>query len=439
MTASEALFWSGIVVTLAGWANCYARWEMLDLIDFFVLGVMLFFGVYSIVNSLLTDVSSYDPYTIIAAHLLVLVATAAVRTFGYMIPVRVRRALEFKSLLELARSVSGTSLMVLIVVSCAFSVFGLVKYGIVGAGVNDDLARSELPYWFTSLKQVEYAGTLAGLLVCTAVRVYYRRGTVRVWWTLAMLVVLVLLVVEGRRIACLSLLTLAVIYSKARQTNPFRPGRLLLAAPFGAVILLMYSNVFQTYRESFGVMALKGWFDNQASLTDAVASNDVTMANVSQREGTWTYPYLVVKVEGDNGPLKGALFTQAAKNLMPSAIQPHKEFKDPDELLEELYGLPQEDLATNIFGLTYADFGVAGIFVLVMVVCFTAAAIGFMINATGRFPIIGILVFGMGLQAMFMAEGEYENYLVLLRTLTVLLGFLFLDRLQRERARDRLF
>jgi hypothetical protein len=436
MTANMALCSSGLVVAFAGWAYCYFRWKFFDLIDFFVLGVSLFFGVYSLVNSQLSDVSLYDPYTIIGAHLLVLLMTVAAAASGYLLPVRIRQVITFRSLLEHTRAVRGSNLLILVVAITAFSIVGVVKYGVASMGASSDVALSALPYWFKSLKQLEYSGALAGLLPCIVVRIHDCRRIKRLIWLIATFLVFSLMLVSGRRLGILAALTAGLCYLKISDTNPFSFRRVMLVTPFAAFLILIYSNVYQTYRQSLSTLAISRSFQSSTPLSEALGATDVTMEDVAARDATWTYPYLVLTVVGRQGICGGVLFIQAIKNLVPSAFQPNKEVKNADSQLEELYNLPDQDLATSIFGLTYADFGVLGMVAVPLIVCCMMLGVGSMMIFARRFSMVAVLIFGMGAQPVFMTEGSYEDYLGLFRTMALMAIVVVATDMLRAHARS---
>ena len=149
---------------------------------------------------------------------------------------------------------------------------------------------------------------------------------------------------------------------------------LLFAVPIIGGLMFLFSNVFQTYRGGFESMAVRGMFDSKASAGDAVMAIDVTLNNLEERQGLWTYEYLVVDKVFQEGSFGGLFLEQALENMIPRAfIHGEKETIDADELLEQSYGLPQRDLPTNLIGLTFADFGVAGIAAAAIVVYMSMA------------------------------------------------------------------
>jgi len=427
MNANVTLFllcaiWLGLT-----WLYCRMRWACFDLFDLYVMMVAVYYGGHGLVIAPLQDLSSYDPGLIVVIYVLLGISLALLKISVSSLPAKIRSELRLCSIAETASETPVSALVALVSAICLLSLYGYQHYSVVINATSDQVLG--IPYWFTSLKMIVYGGAAEGLFVATLVVAMRCSGRRRSILLLLLLATVGLQALYGRR-GFLELLILGYLFSAAVSGwDPFAPRKVVRWA-LALAALFVFSNVYQNYRQELSIPDSSQGEASQTNskvFTAAMTDWERTGANVRDRDGVWQYNYVVIDNLQRSGSLEGALLVQAVLNEIPAVFWPDKTYLDPDAQFNEAYGLAPNDYATNLFGLTMADFGYAGPIMFIVYMLTTFAVCGKMLSLTKASPTLFILTLGATLTSLLAIESGYDGLFGIVHMVAmVFIGFVVL-------------
>ncbi|HZR03627.1 MAG TPA: hypothetical protein VFA81_10700 [Burkholderiales bacterium] len=388
--------------------SLWMRLSRLTLLDFFLLAIAMFFGAYTILDTMAAEQPNFEPVAVASVFVIVSGATLILWWFA-------RRPSQFLQETSLARmradwiGASRWPIIGLVGLAVVYRIITATMYAELGP---EELSGNErdLPYWFTSLGMIVNVSVFPAALCCWG-KARATQGPRRLYWfALAGLCALVIMGMGRRAIFALLVITgwdlLTQFRARRRLWLP-----LLLLIMF-VPMMLMISNVYQAYRFATvrGVpMENMAEMLEEKSLLESAADVNETISNIEQRQAMWRFNYSIVDADlrGMGSPQWGRILIGGLQNLVPSAIYPDKVIFDTEAETQAAFGLERVDQSENIFTSTYADFGflsivIAPLFILLIV---WACAHG---ERRLRDPFLRALLLGA---ALFLALNLEQSYM----------------------------
>lgn len=425
-----------VAIALILWILPSLWWRLpqLTLVDMFLLGFVMFFGAYIVVDAALHPYEYMDELAIVVLFLPIIVTLLMLWVFARR-PSRLLRAT------SLARfrddwvatptwAVVGLIAIGLLYTWSAAAFFG--EYFTLEAHKLPELERN-MPYWLTSIGILTNLTAFPGAL-CAWGKARSSRGLAKVFWYAMLGVSAVVILGMGRR-AVFALLVVvgwdivSALRAKGRQAAAIT--MLVLSLP----ALVAISNVYQAYRlVSWRGVPLSNMVvgSDGHSLIETAAELNRTVENLQDRSATWRFNYEVVKAHLDEkGELQlGRLFLFGIQNLVPSALYSGKETFDTEGELLRSFQLEDYDRAENIFVATYGDFGMFNVVVapvlvlLFVVVC--ALVLRWLTDPFLRVLLLGSAIFyAINVEAAYhVPAGLARDFVVIALTYIAIRAFL---------------
>ena len=403
--------------------SLWFRRKSLSLADAFLLGIAAHFGAYSLIDLSIVGDAHLDAATVAAVFVSVVIPAAAIWFFAKYGPRRIRSETSLARLTEDWRSTHWFMIAALIIALWGYRFYTntLVSSHAVFAAADLDSINQGLPYWYTSVWQIS-----AELMFVAGTAAFWKqinsRGLTKLLWLLLAIGAIIFTFWLGRR--PLFVLLALVFWMVTAGTNRRRPllamTLLILAVP----VMLVASNLFQTYRmASYRGVPVVDLLSDRSAADIAKTAIDVekTSSNLQRRQAIWRFNYDVINAHQDGrGSLHwGQLMFGEIPIYIPSAILPGKEWVDAEVKLQRTLGLPVFDQAGNIFAFSYGEVGLLSIIaapaLMILFVFVTAFALRFI-----KDPFLRILVMGFAIHYAINIEGRYTTPVFIVRNLIII-------------------
>lgn len=333
--------------------HAWRKRASLNLTDAFLISIALFFGAYTLVDQMVNTVRWLDPVVVFATFIQIALGAVALRVFRDAAPAWVRGRTSFQALYEDLGVSRGALVIGILVAGLAFRVVSADMVADLEVQNPDLVAQLEadLPYWFKSLAQ------LLPLIVFTAglaaaAKAFAGRGATRLWWAAWTFASVVFFFGAGRRALLALLLIVFWMYVRSRRNAVI----LILCAAIGIPVLIGASNLFQAYRE----VAYRGAVVSKTDagiLLEQAANLDLTATNLQNREAIWRFNANVMQADRSGQRAPGELLLNTLGNYVPAVLSRNKTVFDAEKEMMRDRGMREYDGASNVFVLTYADFG----------------------------------------------------------------------------------
>lgn len=453
MNSNNTLMICSLLILALTFIFGYIRWSQLDVVDTYVLIIGTYFGGYTFTDALAKDLSTIDPFLSTLALLLVVIAAGITWFVSRLLPVRYQHALQVRYLATQWAQLDGRVILLLlistsVVVIYAFQRFGGVSY--LNATALDSFGI-DLPYWFTSI-----APLISVLVFClsltVASKVLVSEGKMQILWIMALVIVLVLTALYGRRSIFYILFMLLILWSFVKGRNLFRLRNVFLLLA-GLAVLLVFSNIYQSYRLHLLSPTAKVSGETSTAMVpnilEAAMDTEATLSNLQQRTAQWQYNYEILNAQEHSFGVEvpyGSIMGQLLVDAIPRALWPEKPtVQKVDVMIQTLYNLPVTDYPTNDFVVFQADFGYLSIVILPLLLLFVFASMAVFVRATRQHSVLLLLLSGTFLNYLLSVEKSmsffvlYRNVLILVTIYAVTYAVLnSLGVLRRERGRPAL-
>lgn len=323
------------------------------------IAVGISLGLYTILDVIFIEPKGFDFAISVWSMALICVALALSLAIELCLPTDSRAHLTIRSMAYSWVRTDVRAVLAVGAVVVLFQVYIFKQYGILSQFEDRELAQfvDAKPAWVDSLRVMIEGLAFGVFLYATsmlALRKPTRMGAVYLLLTLSV----VLLAFGGRRsIMILVFLALSLgCILRNRHLYSIRNAGIMVVAMFG---LLLFSNIFQTYRAEVFSLVVDGDSDKVANPAEAAANFEATADNLRTRVAVWKFNYKIseLQIAGDMAPLGGEIYAQGLANSLPSALVPNKVVIDTDELIAARYGLRADDFTTSNFATLQADFG----------------------------------------------------------------------------------
>lgn len=407
-----------------------------DMLDAYFLMVMLYFGVYSIIDAVINEAAG--KVAMVVALTFILIFFAMLVTWGLylaVLPLKFRKVLRFDNLIEQWANVDRKTITLLAALFFAFNGYLFIEFGMITyVGTELEQLNISLPTWIGPLKSLMNA---IGFSCYVAIVASMINGRTRIFslYSLLMLALMFVLSLDGRRAFVELMLIALILWSCFRRENIysfkyFKHGIVMLIA------FILLSNIYQTYRVEILSMQARDNGSDVTSLSDAAVNIDATIDNYKKRLAMWNFNYMITDEQVKN-PLNifwGDLGWQSLLNSVPRVVWGTKEVVDMDEMVANLYGFAVEDYPSNDFASFLSDFGILMIVILPMVNILVLFIASHYLSSTPKNSVLALLIPVFCLEYLMKIENAYGVFFILfinillitaLRSIAVVLRCIF--------------
>jgi hypothetical protein len=425
------------------------RWSRIDVVDVYVLMVSIFFGGYTLVDAVVKDLSTVNPFLAALVLLLVVATVGIIWLMSRILPIRLQRALQIRYLMAQWLRVDGKVVVLLLGVTILLQLYSYQQFGLLASHdllilLAGDLALSgiTMPYWFTAASSLMIP-LVFSTFIAVALKVFTSQARTRTYWMIVLISVVLVASLYGRRNIFYVVFVFCILWCLAKEKNLFslRSGLLALTV---LPILVVFSNIYQTYRAAAANpmnAAPNDPYISASRVYDAAVDIDATISTLQERMAMWQYNYLIIYEQIEHHGLDipyGELLWQGFKNTIPSVLWAEKTVYDLDEMAAYMYGIPVIDYPTNNFAMAQADFGLLSLVLLPLALLLVFLSIALLIQATQRHPTLLWLISGPFLFHLLNIEADYADLFILYRNMLILIfvylvTYLFIHLLRRTR------
>ena len=153
-----------------------------------------------------------------------------------------------------------------------------------------------------------------------------------------------------------------------------------------------------------------------------------SLHNLSHRTPYWHLNYQVVDAQIRNKQLTGLggeLTRQGFMNSIPRLFWPQKEWGSLERMVEHAYNLEEFDKPSNDFAMSQADFGFLSLLLLPILYWGIFTSFAFIFSVFSRHPPLLLLTLGLLLQFILNIERYYGDWIILYRTLALVILMYF--------------
>lgn len=404
-----------IIILVMVYAFLKKRWQSIDLFDIYIISVAVYFGVYSLVDSLFNNLSNYNLLLIIWTHLLVFITTAIMWLCTRLLPNKVRRFIELRYLIEILKKTTLASNVLFFLFIIIITLYTYFKYGILGKA-DLSLLNDSLPYSLVSIRNL--VPSIAYMLCLTTIIKLKSNAKLNfkyILWAIMLLGSLFIIFIYGRRMFFGVLLLQILIFSILANKNIFKmknSKNIMILA----IVMMLASNIFQNYRSI--IYSVNSNSSNVPGFSESILSFDKTTDNLKDRTAIWRFNYLITE-KHLKGNLRvsepGITVAQGFANAIPSFLLPSKSIYDLDSTVALGASLPILDYPSNLYAYLEFDFGYLSIFMLTIIFLPIMIILIILLIATKSHPILFAFVACNIINNLMNVETTYSFLLIMLR------------------------
>jgi len=367
----------------------------LDIIDIYIIFVLLHFGLYAFVRGLyfgkdaIFDFRDCNPLVIASMFGQILLILAIIRFMSWYFPKNIANYLNIKNLIQQYSRINKYILLCIYVVLIIFQIISYYKYGVKTYIMQDDFERigKHLPYWFTSFRTI-YPHLAFLVFLGLFSRILKSKGYSQYVWIILTLLFVPIVTIYGRRFF-LAMIVVAVIFwfiEKRKNIFQLKYVKVSLVLVCG---FFLFSNLFQAYREVFQAVGPVN-LEKLKNPFKAAINFNATIDNLKRRPGTWEFNFLVInnQFSKPNMVTNGKITLEGFKSSIPRFFWAGKQFTIVDEILADLYHVKQSeiDIGKNLFGVAQVDYGYFSILIVPIMILTVVVVMGLLIIITTQYP-----------------------------------------------------
>jgi hypothetical protein len=405
-------------------------WPDLDVIDMYIIYVLLNFGFYPFVRGLsfskdvIFDFRHSNPLVIGSIFVHVLLILVIIRVISWYIPNNFAKYLKINNLIHQWSKINKYLLLSIYTVLILFLIISYYKYGVITYIMPDDFARigKHLPYWFTSIRTIY---PLLSFLVFLGLitNILMSKGYHRYVWIILTIFFVPIVTIFGRRLFLAMIVAAAIFWFVEKRENIFQLKYLKVGLALVCGFFL-FSNLFQAYRQVFQRVGQVNLEELQNPLAAAL-NFKATLKNLTLRPGTWEFDFLVFNNQFSKSGMttNGRINWDGFKSSIPRLLWPGKQFSYIDDILADLYHVkPKEiDIGKNIFGVAQVDFGFLSLIIVPIIILLLVIVMGKLIEITIQYPTFLWLFTGNILFFLVSVEENGNEIFYMLRNILFIL------------------
>src|SRR5437660_750726 len=132
--------------------SLWRRLASLTLVDCFLFSIAMYFGAYTVIDSVTAEAVRTDPVSVSAVFLMISFSTLILWAFARSAPKLIQET-SFARLREDWRACAAWPIIGVVAIALAYRWFTLTIFSEY-EGLNPQIVEQDLPYWFTSLGMI---------------------------------------------------------------------------------------------------------------------------------------------------------------------------------------------------------------------------------------------------------------------------------------------
>lgn len=340
------------------------RRQYFGLLELHFLALIFGFLIYTLIDVSFNPPTNVNELVVISLFVLVTASIMMTALFLHLCGSFVTKKTSLSYMALRWASASQRFVVGILVVVALFNAILFFKYGIISHFSEEELKMLgfDIPTWVGPVKASFVNLTFAAFLFASSSLILNKGKKGRMLNIVILSVTIALFALNGRR----SLINLAIVavplLSLARGISLYSLRNFLYFAVVG-VILIIFSNVYQTYRGELLSVSGPREFTNMPSFSEASMNFAVSAENLRARMAMWKFNYLIAEKQFamDTPPLFGEVYLGSFLNSLPSIFFPEKKYIDPDDIVATGYSFAHTDYPTSDLSSMQADFGVGTI------------------------------------------------------------------------------
>ena len=277
----------------------YKKWPDLDIIDLYIVFILLNFGFVPFIRGLyfgkdiIFDFNYSNKLAILLVFVQIFVILLIIKGLLLIIPTRLNKCLQIRYLIERC---SYANKYILFVVYGGLILFPIISYFVYGVKPyimpkDFDKIGKDLPYWFTSIRTIQnyiafwiFLGFFGNIVKS--------KNYSKLLWSILTFILVLSVTISGRRFFVNMIVVWIIFWAIYYKINIFR-WRYVTVSLLLIGVLFLSSNIYQTYRDDF---LFKVGNVNAKKLKNpfmAALNYQSTIHNMQIRAGTWEFNYLV--------------------------------------------------------------------------------------------------------------------------------------------------
>ena len=409
----------------------HKKWPDLDVIDLYIVFALLHFGFVPFIRGLyfgkdiVFDFRNSNPLAIglVFGHILVILLI--IKGVSLFLSPNSQDYLKLRYLIQKYSSANKYLLLVINACLVLFPIISYYCYGVKPYIMPEDFDKigHSLPYWFTSIRTIYNYIAFCVLLGLFGNMVKAKKYPQIIWITLIICLILSV-TINGRRFL-LNIIVIGVIFWFAYNEKSIWRLRYLTIGLLLIGSVLLFSNMYQSYRDGFLFKAGQVNFTKLENPISTALNYHATINNLKMRAGTWEFNFLVFNFQINKSGMttNGNLTWDGFKSSIPRFFWPGKQFRLIDDYLAEFFRIETGDvlIAKNIFGIAQLDFGYLSIIIIPAIILFIIGIMGVIISKTMEYPTFLMLFTGNILWYLVNFEESGNEIFFMFRNMIMIL------------------
>jgi hypothetical protein len=408
------------------------KWHDLDVIDLYIVFVLLHFGFIPFIRGLyfgkdiVFDFRNGNSLVIALVFGHILVILLITRGLSRFISSELSRCLKLRYLIQKFGCANQYILVIVLVCLVVFPIISYVVYGVKPYIMPKDFEKfgKDLPYWLTSVYRV-YNYLAFWIFLGLLGKIVKSKKYQQYLWSIMAVIMVFAVTISGRRFL-VNLIVVWVIFWLVYNNESILRLRYVTIAVLLVGLLFVSSNIYQTYRNEILFTEGKVDVDKIENLFSAAVNYHSTIENFQIRAGTWEFNYLVFnqQIAKSGMTTNGNVTWEGFKSSIPRFFWPGKQFTLIDDYLSQFYHVKKEDvnIAKNIFGVAQLDYGFWSIIIVPAFLLMIIFIMGLVISKTSQYPTLLMLFAGNIIWYLINIEDNGNDIFFMFRNIVIILS-----------------
>lgn len=417
------------------------KWPDLDIIDLFIIFVLLHFGLTPFVRGLyfgkdiVFDFRDSNPLSIALVFGHILIIMVIIRLVSRYFPPYFENYLKIRYLLQQWGNINKYFLFLFYICLIMFPLISYYNYGVRTYILPEDYEKigAHLPYWFNSIRTI-YSSIAFGIFLGLFGNLIKSEKRQQWLWASVTIIFILVVTMYGRRFF-FNMIAVGVIFWFVYKKEFIFRLRYLIVGLIVIGAFFLFSNIYQSYRNVLFAVGKVNQKKMENLLTAALDFNS-TLHNLQIRAGTWEFNFLVLDRQMDKSGMttNGSLTWEGIKSAVPRIFWPGKHFCLIDDYLANFYKFEKKDvnIAKNIFGIAQLDFGFYSIIIVPSIILLIIVMMGWLISMTIKYPTFLTMITGNIIYYLINLEENGNEIFFMMRNVFILLILLGLYSLARK-------
>jgi hypothetical protein len=407
----------------------YTKWPDLDVIDLYIIFVLLHFGFYPFIRGLyfgkdiIFDFRNADPLALGLVFAQVLIILLIIRGISLYFPATIANYLKIGYLIEQWAKINKYLLLLIYLCLVIFPIVSYYKYGVRTYILPEDFEKigKNLPYWFTSIRTA-YVSIAFCIFLGLFSKIAKSTKPQQIVWIILTVIFVPIVTIYGRRYFLNMIAMAAILWLAYKKINIFRIKYLSIGLLLIGVFFL-FSNMYQSYRDTLFTVGKVNLSKLQNPVSAALNFNS-TINNLKYRAGTWEFNFLVFnnQVNKSGMATNGKITYEGFKSCIPRFFWPEKHFTLIDDILVGLCQVTYREVFTgkNLFGIAQVEFGYYSLLIMPAIILLIIIIMAWSTSLSLKYPYFLLMFNGLIIDFLINIEENGNMIFLMLRNIFLL-------------------